>query len=112
MLEKEKNIKVLIQQFSLNELQNLSKYSKQLATFSQNICQEIDQEIQKQMPDIWQKCVATGRPINNGNPELALLAKTFLLEVQTKLWHQLGFHLPRLTEQLIQEYHNSIQQQI
>ncbi|NET45434.1 dynamin family protein [Okeania sp. SIO2B3] len=111
LLKKEKYLNELVQKFSVKEFNSLSGYQNKLSASVNEICQEIDIAIQKQMPQIWRKCVSTGRPLNNGKPELAVLAKTFLLEVQTKLWHQLGYRMVRFSEQLVQEYRNSLQQE-
>lgn len=111
LLKKEKYLTKLVQEFSVKEFKSLSGYQDQLSASVTRICQEIDIAIQKQMPEIWRNCVSIGRPLNNGKPELAILAKTFLLEVQTKLWHQLGYRMVHLSEQLVQEYRNNLEKE-
>lgn len=109
LVDRKKRLKEQLAEFRdtiLEELKQESKF-KEVKSTAQSICNQVDQYLQQQMPNIWEKYFTSGldRLANKGKKlELKTFHDPVLTDAQTYLWYRINQLVPGLATYLVQSY--------
>ncbi|MCC2691635.1 dynamin family protein [Nodularia sp. LEGE 04288] len=110
--DKQKQLKYQLVNFRKTVLKNLEAKHKDLDNKAKIICDEADEQLKKQMPQIWETHFNTDiAPLYEGGMLGQPFFEPVLDDAQMHLWYQLNQRLPELAKYFVEFYKDEFQKQ-
>ncbi len=108
--EQEDELKELIDIFRKSLLlENLKNWRNQLIDDARKICDSIDIELKRKMPEIWKDAFTTGKDRLRARSFARTFYEQVVTETEIAFWHQLTYSVPDIANHLVELYTDAIE---